>query len=66
MRNGEDMSEDTASVPDEAPLTLYLLHALGASARSFDRLADRLAGRVRVVGIDLPGSGPRPTPPRPT
>ncbi len=57
MRNGEDMSEDTASVPDEAPLTLYLLHALGASARSFDRLADRLAGRVRVVGIDLPGFG---------
>ncbi len=51
------MSEDTASAPDEAPLTLYMLHALGASARSFDRVAARLAGRVRVVGIDLPGFG---------
>ncbi|WP_136588305.1 alpha/beta hydrolase [Microbacterium hydrothermale] len=51
------MSEDTASVPDEAPLTLYMLHALGASARSFDRVAERLAGRVRLVAIDLPGFG---------
>ncbi|WP_270354514.1 alpha/beta hydrolase [Microbacterium testaceum] len=51
------MSEDTASAPDEATPTLYLLHALGASARSFDRLASRLEGRVRVVGIDLPGFG---------
>ncbi|MFJ4039428.1 alpha/beta fold hydrolase [Microbacterium sp. NPDC090007] len=51
------MSDDTASAPDEAPPTLYLLHALGASARSFDRLATRLEGRVRVVGIDLPGFG---------
>ncbi len=51
------MSEDTASTPDEAPLTLYLLHALGASSRSFDRVAARLAGHVRVIGIDLPGFG---------
>lgn len=51
------MPEDTAEITDEAPPTLYLLHALGASARSFDRLAKRLDGRVRVEGIDLPGFG---------
>ena len=37
--------------------TLYLLHALGASAGSFHRLGDALAGRVDVEGIDLPGFG---------
>lgn len=43
--------------PAGAPVTLYLLHALGASADSFQRLRDELAGRVEVVGIDLPGFG---------
>ncbi len=51
------MPTDSAAASGEAPLTLYLLHALGASAGSFDRLADRLAGHVQVEGIDLPGFG---------
>ncbi|GEB47377.1 hypothetical protein MTE01_33220 [Microbacterium testaceum] len=51
------MPTESAPVTDGAPLTLYLLHALGASSGSFDRLADELAGDVRVHGIDLPGFG---------
>ena len=51
------MPPDTAPAPGGAPLTLYMLHALGASAGSFDRLADELAGVMHVVGIDLPGFG---------
>jgi pimeloyl-ACP methyl ester carboxylesterase len=51
------MSTDTPTVPGGEPVTLFLLHALGASARSFDRLARYLDGRVRVEGIDLPGFG---------
>nr|WP_307327368.1 alpha/beta hydrolase [Microbacterium sp. SORGH_AS_1204] len=51
------MPTENASAPGGAPVTLYLLHALGASAGSFDRLADQLDGRVRVEGIDLPGFG---------
>lgn len=43
--------------PGGAPVTLYLLHALGASADSFARLRTELAGRVHVEGIDLPGFG---------
>jgi len=39
------------------PVTLYLLHALGASSGSFDRVAAHLDARVRVEGIDLPGFG---------
>lgn len=39
------------------PVTLFLLHALGASARSFDRVGEHLGVRVRVEGIDLPGFG---------
>jgi pimeloyl-ACP methyl ester carboxylesterase len=42
--------------PNDVP-TLYLLHALGASAGSFQRLGDALAARVDVQGIDLPGFG---------
>ncbi len=42
--------------PNDVP-TLYFLHALGASAGSFRRLGDALAGRVDVQGIDLPGFG---------
>jgi pimeloyl-ACP methyl ester carboxylesterase len=51
------MPSENATAPGGAPVTLYLLHALGASARSFDRLAECLDGRVRVEGIDLPGFG---------
>ncbi len=57
------MPTDSAAASGEAPLTLYLLHALGASAASFDRLAERLAGRVEVRGIDLPGFGSAATAP---
>lgn len=42
--------------PNDRP-TLYLLHALGASGGSFQRLGDALADRVDVEGIDLPGFG---------
>jgi len=37
--------------------TLFALHALGASAREFDGVADELAGVVDVVALDLPGFG---------
>lgn len=51
------MPIENATAPGGAPVTLYLLHALGASAGSFDRLSERLSGRVHVEGIDLPGFG---------
>jgi len=37
--------------------TLFCLHALGASAREFDAVADELAGAFDVVALDLPGFG---------
>lgn len=51
------MPTETAPAPGGAPLTLYLLHALGASSGSFDRLAEKLDDVVLVQGIDLPGFG---------
>lgn len=51
------------AAPGETPVTLYLLHALGASSASFARLGDLLDGRVRVQGIDLPGFGSAATAP---
>jgi len=51
------MPTDNAPASSGAPLTLYLLHALGASSGSFGRLAEKLDGDVRVQGIDLPGFG---------
>lgn len=51
------MPIENATAPGGAPVTLYLLHALGASAGSFDRLSAHLTGRVHVEGIDLPGFG---------
>ncbi len=51
------MPAENATAPGGAPVTLFLLHALGASAGSFDRLAGHLDGRVRVEGVDLPGFG---------
>lgn len=51
------MPSENVVAPGEAPITLYMLHALGASADSFDRVAAQLSGRVRVEGIDLPGFG---------
>lgn len=37
--------------------TLFCLHFLGGSARSWEPLAAALAGAVRVVPLDLPGFG---------
>jgi pimeloyl-ACP methyl ester carboxylesterase len=37
--------------------TLFCLHFLGGSARTWDPLTRELAGRVRIVAIDLPGFG---------
>ncbi|MCJ1707880.1 alpha/beta fold hydrolase [Microbacterium sp. VKM Ac-2923] len=51
------MPSENVTAPGGAPVTLFMLHALGASAGSFDRIAGRLDGRVRVEGIDLPGFG---------
>ncbi|BAJ75149.1 predicted hydrolase or acyltransferase [Microbacterium testaceum StLB037] len=51
------MLTDNPTASGGEPVTLFLLHALGASAGSFDRVAEHLAGRVRVEGIDLPGFG---------
>jgi pimeloyl-ACP methyl ester carboxylesterase len=39
--------------------SLFLLHALGASARSWDGVLAALGDRFDVVALDLPGSGPR-------
>jgi len=36
------MPSENAAAPREAPVTLYMLHALGASADSFDRVAAQL------------------------
>lgn len=36
---------------------LFCLHFLGGSARTWDPLAEALAGAVRIVPIDLPGFG---------
>jgi pimeloyl-ACP methyl ester carboxylesterase len=41
--------------PDAPPLVL--VHGLGASGRSFDRIAPLLAARFRVIVPDLPGFG---------
>lgn len=39
---------------------LVCLHALGASSRSFDLLADALGEEVEVLALDLPGFGDEP------
>lgn len=39
---------------------LVLLHGLGGSWRSFDRIADGLAARREIVAVDLPGFGHTP------
>lgn len=39
------------------PETLYCLHFLGGSARSWEPLAKALAGVMRIVPLDLPGFG---------
>lgn len=45
------------SSPSEAPVTLFMLHALGASAGSFHRMRELLAETVDLRAIDLPGFG---------
>ncbi len=42
--------------PAEAPLVL-LLHGAGGATHSWREVMPRLAGQVRVVGLDLPGQG---------
>ncbi|HJS91119.1 MAG TPA: alpha/beta fold hydrolase [Steroidobacteraceae bacterium] len=37
--------------------TLVLLHGWGLNLRVWDRLADALCGRFRIVAVDLPGHG---------
>lgn len=43
--------------PEAEPPILFCLHFLGGSARTWEPLSDRLAGRVRCEPIDLPGFG---------
>lgn len=43
--------------PATEPPVLFCLHFLGGSAKTWDRVAERLAGRLRCVAIDLPGFG---------
>ncbi len=40
-----------------SPLTLFFLHFLGGSARSWAAVEQRLGGQARCVAIDLPGFG---------
>jgi len=47
---------DAIAPGDERPV-LFTLHNLGGSAREWQRVAERVAPRVRLVGIDLPGFG---------
>ncbi|MFC7665240.1 alpha/beta fold hydrolase [Methylorubrum suomiense] len=42
---------------ERAPDTLFCLHFLGGSARTWTPLAEALAGTMRVVPLDLPGFG---------
>ena len=42
---------------DASRPTIFLLHALGMSAREFDGVAARLADTGDVVALDLPGFG---------
>ena len=53
------MTDDSPAPPAEAAAgtTLFLLHFLGGSARTWDAVADRLAGSVASHRIDLPGFG---------
>ena len=41
----------------EPPLTLFCLHFLGGSARSWQDMAERLPAGLRCVALDLPGFG---------
>lgn len=43
--------------PDDPSLTLFYLHFLGGSARSWDAVVARLSPTFRCVAIDLPGFG---------
>jgi pimeloyl-ACP methyl ester carboxylesterase len=45
--------------PQDAPVVV-LLHGLGCSMRSFERLVPLLTGRCRVLVVDLPGFGGTP------
>ncbi|MDX7950987.1 alpha/beta hydrolase [Lichenihabitans sp. Uapishka_5] len=52
------MPQKTTQMSDpEAPPVLVCLHWLGGSRRSWDALAARLAPKVRVLALDLPGFG---------
>lgn len=44
-------------MPDATPEPLFCLHFLGGSARTWERVAHRLAGTVACVPVDLPGFG---------
>lgn len=44
---------------------LLLVHSLGTDSRMWSTVADRLAGRRRVVRVDLPGHGASHSPPGP-
>ena len=44
-------------MPDASPEPLFCLHFLGGSARVWDRVAQRLAGAMTCIAIDLPGFG---------
>ncbi len=44
-------------MPDATPDPLFCLHFLGGSARTWERVAQALAGSMTCVPIDLPGFG---------
>ncbi|MCQ8240151.1 alpha/beta hydrolase [Rhizosaccharibacter radicis] len=53
-----------SAAPAGDAITLFCLHALGGSARSWDGPSACLGDGVRCVGIDLPGFGDTPMPGR--
>ena len=58
-----EVLEWESSAPPDAP-TLLLLHGLGATAHSYDRLASRLSERYKVYGITRRGVGESDKPDR--
>ena len=53
-----------AHPPDSSSPVYLLLHGLGLSHRAFSRLARCLPSGATVIGLDLPGFGSAPKPPR--
>lgn len=57
FRAGVKRAVPDAMTGDDARPVLFTLHNLGGSAREWERVAERVAPRLRLVALDLPGFG---------